>query len=117
MGTLAGLAGSALVAGVAILCVHLGWAPAAEVGLFWQFVIISLAGLFGALVDSVLGATIQVIYTCPNCDKETERHPLHSCGTATVRKRGLPWLNNDWVNAACTISAAVVGMLIIFFVS
>ncbi len=85
VGTLAALGGSALVAGVAVLCVHLGWAPVAQVGLGWQFALISLSGLFGALVDSVLGATIQVIYYCPTCKKETERHPLHSCGRETER--------------------------------
>jgi uncharacterized protein (TIGR00297 family) len=116
VGTLAALAGSTLVAGVAVLGVRLGWVPGSGIGLVWQFVIISLAGLLGALVDSVLGATIQVIYYCPHCHKETERHPLHSCGTQTVRKRGLAWLNNDWVNAACTVSTAIVGMLLKLFV-
>ena len=53
-------------------------------------------------MDSLLGATVQVIYTCPACGKETERHPLHACGTQTVYKRGWRWMNNDAVNAFCT---------------
>lgn len=64
------------------------------------------AGLAGSSFDSYLGATFQAIYYCSNCQKETERHPLHSCGSKTNRVRGLPWLNNDWVNLACSLVGA-----------
>ena len=37
------------------------------------------AGLLGALFDSLLGATVQAIYYCPACEKETERHLIHLC--------------------------------------
>ena len=43
--------------------------------------LVTLAGWLGALFDSLLGATVQSIYYCPTCQKETERYPLHSCGT------------------------------------
>lgn len=78
---------------------------------------LTLAGLSGSLVDSFLGATQQAIYYCPACQKETERHPLHSCGAATQLVRGLPWLNNDWVNTLCTLAGAglAVLMALIFF--
>ncbi len=69
-----------------------------------------LAGLAGSLVDSLLGGTVQAIYTCPACRKITERHPFHSCGTPTTLLRGLPWLNNDWVNFACTLSSAIIAL-------
>jgi uncharacterized membrane protein len=61
----------------------------------------TIAGFLGALFDSLLGASVQAIYHCPSCEKETERHPSHSCGTPTTRTRGWGWLNNDWVNFAC----------------
>src|SRR5947209_19402307 len=32
-----------------------------------------ISGILGILFDSLLGATIQAIYYCPTCDKETER--------------------------------------------
>jgi len=59
--------------------------------------------LFGALFDSLLGATVQAIYYCPACQKETERYPSHSCGTETGQIRGWTWLSNDWVNFACGV--------------
>jgi uncharacterized membrane protein len=113
VGTQVALAGSALIAGIALLSDIAGWTPAGEPTLWQQFIIITLGGLFGAFVDSCLGATVQVVYTCPVCKKETERHPVHTCGTETTLKRGLGWLNNDVVNAACTLSAALVGIVFI----
>jgi uncharacterized protein (TIGR00297 family) len=68
----------------------------------------TLAGLVGATFDSLLGATAQAIYFCPACGKETERHPRHRCGTETRQVRGWCWLNNDWVNFACSLVGAGV---------
>ena len=115
VGSLASLAGSALVAGVAVLTQSIGWAPQISVPLGRIFLIITIGGLIGSLVDSALGATLQVIYYCSQCDQQTERSPRHSCGSETVYLRGVPWLNNDWVNFACTLSAGLVGMLLTFF--
>jgi uncharacterized protein (TIGR00297 family) len=94
-GTLAALAGSALIG---LLAAVLN--PAAD----WQtiFIIVTLSGLAGSLFDSLVGATVQAIYYCPVCKRETERHPLHTCGSSTVKIRGWSWLGNDWVNFFCS---------------
>ena len=110
VGTLAALAGAMVVAGVATLTGLAGWAPEGGLSLWGQFAVISLACLLGAMVDSALGAWVQAMYRCPNCQKDTERHPLHSCGTETILTRGIKWLQNDWVNAACTLSAAAAAI-------
>lgn len=115
VGTLSALAGSALVAGVATLMGLVGWAPVSGLGAGGQFILISLAGLLGGMVDSVLGAWVQAMYYCPACRKNTERNPRHSCGTETTLVRGVAWLGNDWVNAACTLSAAVVAIVVTWF--
>jgi uncharacterized protein (TIGR00297 family) len=76
------------------------------------FLFASMAGLVGSMFDSFLGATVQAIYHCPQCDKETERHPLHTCGTKTTQVRGWSWLNNDRVNLGCALMGAIIGMIL-----
>lgn len=95
-GTLAELAGACAVALVA-------WALG--VGALW---IVAMAGFAGALVDSLLGASAQELRYCPDCRRECETDP-HVCGSATVVRRGLPWMSNDAVNACATAAGALVG--------
>ncbi len=68
---------------------------------------VSLGGMVGALVDSIGGALWQSRRYCATCNSATERM-LHDCGTRTERAGGLGWLNNDGVNAACTLIGALV---------
>ena len=109
LGSLAALAGAALVGAASALLspqrLPLAWFP------------VLLAGMAGSFGDSLLGATVQAIYNCPACMKETERHPTHTCGTPTVQARGWSWLNNDWVNFACSLVGALfsVGLSVILF--
>ena len=60
-----------------------------------------IGGFGGAMVDSLLGATLQQRRWCPACERECETD-LHGCGTATTLHRGLAWLTNDGVNFAAT---------------
>jgi uncharacterized membrane protein len=77
-----------------------------------QFLLIAAAGLAGSLFDSFLGATVQAMYYCPADKKETEKHPLHTCGTETVHIRGWKWLDNDWVNFACGAFGVVIALVL-----
>lgn len=100
LGILASMGGAALIGGLAAL---------ADPGRGWVILAASAAGgLAGSLFDSFLGATVQAIYFCPACRKETERHPLHHCNTPTLHVRGWGWMNNDWVNFICSLVGAAV---------
>ncbi len=76
------------------------------------FLLITISGLLGSLFDSLLGATVQAMYFCPADQKETEKYPLHTCGTPTIHTRGWTWLDNDWVNFACGAFGVVVALAI-----
>jgi len=91
VGSLAAAAGALLIALVAGL---------AGAGFMHPSFLLSvlLAGVLGSYFDSLIGATVQAIYYCPDCKKETEQHPLHSCGAPTTLRRGWAWMSNDWVN-------------------
>ena len=101
VGLLASLAGAALIAlaGTAFVAPDL---------MHWDR--IALAGVAGALADSVLGAAAQHKRRCARCDALTERR-VHDCGTPTVAARGLPWMTNDTVNLLATGIGALVAVL------
>jgi uncharacterized protein (TIGR00297 family) len=104
-GTFASLLGAAVIA-----------LPATLLTDKWSLLpLITIAGLTGSLFDSLLGATVQAMYFCPTDQKETEKHPLHTCGTQTIYTRGWEWLNNDWVNFACGAFGSLIALLIYFF--
>lgn len=107
-GTLASLAGAGIIGFLAAFIspnnhwsLHTG---------YWLLVTVS--GLAGSLFDSLLGATVQAMYFCPKDQKETEKHPLHTCGTETVHIRGWKWLDNDWVNFACAAFGVGVALIV-----
>jgi uncharacterized protein (TIGR00297 family) len=104
-GTGAATAGAALIA----LCAAL-FPPFPAFPLFPALAFITLAGLLSSLLDSLMGATVQAIYFCENCQKETERHPIHTCGQTTRYARGWRWLENDWVNFLSSVGGSVLAV-------
>jgi len=72
--------------------------------------VVAVAGFVGAGVDSLLGATLQEQRFCPWCQTSTEQ-PVHiRCGSPTTVITGMRGLNNDWVNAAASLSAGLLAL-------
>jgi uncharacterized protein (TIGR00297 family) len=101
----------ALLAGAGLIGLAGALTSPAASNLSW-ILLAAAAGLAGSTADSLLGATLQAIYYCPACKKETEKHPRHSCGADTEHIRGWRWLNNDWVNFACSLVGALGALAI-----
>jgi uncharacterized protein (TIGR00297 family) len=100
LGSAAALAGALLIGLVASLLV----------GHIRLLYVAGAAGLLASMLDSLFGATVQAKYMCPNCDHLTERHPTHTCGTATTLVGGWSWLGNDQVNLAASVAGAVFAL-------
>lgn len=96
LGSAAMLAGAAWIAFVWSIAQH-SWIA---------FTIVTVAGVAGALVDSLAGATLQGLRFCPDCSRATETK-IHTCGAHTVRARGLLWITNDAVNLLATAAGAL----------
>lgn len=93
-GTLAGCAGAGLIAATA-------GGLAAAVG-----------GIAGLLGDSLLGATLQAAYRCPDCGARIET-PLHGCpGAGRLEPGRLRWLDNDGVNLAASACGGLLAGLL-----
>ncbi len=71
--------------------------------------IVTAAGAFGSLVDSVLGSTVQAQYEGEDrapTERRTGRGAPHRLA------RGIPWITNDAVNFLSTAAAAIAGGLL-----
>lgn len=69
------------------------------------------AGFAGAILDSLIGGSVQGMYRCRVCEKITEKK-VH-CGLATEHVSGLRLINNDLVNLIATLFAAGAVALIV----
>jgi uncharacterized protein (TIGR00297 family) len=101
-GTIATVAGAAFIAGIAI-----------ALDLSSDLLIVTAAGVVGALADSLLGATVQERRWCATCNRESEQR-AHDCGTATTLAGGQEWMDNDTVNLIATFVGAAVAVLLAY---
>ena len=114
LGMWASAAGGLLIGSLATVLTQ---AASLVAGNGWHLVAISypllavVGGLAGSLFDSLLGATVQGVYFCDYCEKQTERR-IHRCGQPTRPLRGWGWLNNDLVNLAASVAGAIVATLL-----
>jgi uncharacterized protein (TIGR00297 family) len=114
LGIWATLAGALLIGAVATALTQLGAlldGSALSLKAVSYPLLAAVGGMAGSLADSLLGATIQGIYYCDRCQKETES-PVHRCGKQTRRIRGLAWLNNDLVNFLASAVGGLVAALL-----
>lgn len=102
LGTLGGVAGATLIAGLVVSLAPRGVAPG--------FVTLVSAGFAGMLADSLLGATLQGKYACPACDARFERGNT-VCHEPVRLTTGWRWLDNDAVNFAATLVGAAVAAI------
>ncbi|MBN2415604.1 DUF92 domain-containing protein [bacterium] len=109
LGTIASLLGSLIIVVSGSIAAPHGGTLSLSGSVFW---IITAAGFAACLVDSLLGATLQVQYACPACGRTTERRTCCR-GEATQRVSGLSWLNNDRVNMVCSAAGAIFSSAII----
>ena len=101
IGTIAAVGGAGFMA---LVMLGLGWTSLVA----WR---VAIGGIAGALVDSLLGATLQARRWCDTCQEETER-PVHGCGAMTRRVAGLAWLDNDMVNFLSNAAGGLVAVLL-----
>ncbi|MGF2617078.1 DUF92 domain-containing protein [Rossellomorea aquimaris] len=107
LGTLASLAGSFLIA---LLSLLLFKEISTESAL-----LIMLAGFFGSLADTILGAFVQIEYRCRRCTLITESS--EHCGIKTEGMKGIPLVNNEFVNFSASFLAGVLAIMIAHLIS
>jgi uncharacterized protein (TIGR00297 family) len=103
IGTLAGVAASILMAFIAV----------AVSGQFsWKWiVIIALVGFVGNVMDSLLGAFLQIRYAAAESENWQDKRPT----SGSYISKGMSWISNDRVNFLATTGATCLGALIYTF--
>ena len=100
-GSLAGLAGVGLTTALGVILLPEGGHSAG-----FYFLVVGVWAYAVGWVDSVLGATLQLRYSCLSCGALTD-NPRH-CGGETTRVAGMTGIDNNVVNVLATIFAALV---------
>ena len=95
-----------------LLGIRFGLSSNSGWGNFWWVIPVGLvAGLLGSLSDSLMGATVQVMYTNAETSLETEKQ-ISTSGQKNTYRRGLFFMNNDAVNFVSSGIGALVAVLL-----
>jgi uncharacterized protein (TIGR00297 family) len=106
LGTIAAIFGSMLIAFAGAWLFHLQ---------LFHFFVIFLFGFLGNIIDTLFGAFYQQVYICNICGIATEKK-VH-CQTPAKRIKGYQLVDNDMVNFLSGSIAALLAMIVIYFVT
>ena len=81
-----------------------GWS-----GFWWVLPAATMAGLVGSLADSLMGATVQAMYSQAQSGKETEKK-FDRQGQPNTFRRGWRFMNNDAVNFSSSAIGATAAI-------
>ena len=76
---------------------------------------IMIGSLFGIIIDSIIGATIQARYYCDECKKFTELQIHHEKNSRLIS--GFGFVDNNIVNLLSTTIGSGLSILIIIIFS
>ncbi|MGQ4665840.1 DUF92 domain-containing protein [Metabacillus halosaccharovorans] len=102
LGTCAALVGSCLIGAIAVLLFDLS---------IKNLLVICIFGFLGNIIDTILGQTVQVKYTCRVCHKVTEKN-IH-CQQLGRKTSTLSFLDNDAVNVLSIVFSTCLSLLIL----
>jgi uncharacterized protein (TIGR00297 family) len=78
--------------------------------ILWILLIVTFTGIVGSLLDSLMGATVQIQFKCRICGNITEKRK-HCGNNLTEIASGINWMNNDMVNFFNTLAGALISLL------
>ncbi|WP_205516916.1 DUF92 domain-containing protein [Paenibacillus sp. SYP-B3998] len=113
-GLLASLLGGLFIGLAGWLCSQMGQL---ETGISFLplLLLAALSGLLGSLIDSWLGATLQVMFRCDVCGRTIEKQ-VH-CEQRARQVRGMSGMTNDYVNAVSSLAGGLICLVLSCFVS
>jgi len=77
--------------------------------------LITVFGWLGEIIDSIIGATLQVKYYCTNCNKISDKK-IHRCGAKTVYLSGIKFITNEVTNIISGLVTTFLLMIYWFFI-